>query len=115
MTEQSLQEKIEDILEPTLDGLYRRNLPEGKYEEVAIKASIGMIKRSLARQILSLIAKEIDALEFGDEDIPYAVVSDLFPLDNADKVAELFGRWGKNKKDIVQALEEAILKKMLEG
>ncbi len=49
-----LREKIEAILEPTLDRLYHQDLPEGKYEEIAIKASIDMLKSNLTTQILSL-------------------------------------------------------------
>ena len=48
------QENIENILEPTLDRLYRQDLPEGKYEEIAIKASVGMLKSNLTTQILDL-------------------------------------------------------------
>ncbi len=52
---ESKRKEIEDILEPALNRLYRRELPEGKYEEIAIKASVGMLKSNLTTQILSLI------------------------------------------------------------
>jgi len=55
-----LREKIEEILEPTLDRLYHQDLPEGKYEEVAIKASVGMLKSNITTQILALYPDEAE-------------------------------------------------------
>lgn len=65
----TLREQIEAILEPTLDRLYRRDLPKGKYTEVAIRASIGMLKSNLTTQILNLASGGDEALT--EEEIPY--------------------------------------------
>ena len=64
-----LRKKIEAILEPTLDRLYHQDLPEGKYEEVAIKASIGMLKSNLTTQILALIPDEEEIRKAVTEEI----------------------------------------------
>lgn len=53
-------DKVEEILKPTIDRLYRWNLPEGAYKEIVIKASIGMLLGTLSDRIY-------DALYTGDE------------------------------------------------
>ncbi len=64
-----LREKIEVILEPTLDRLYHQDLPEGKYEEIAIKASIGMLKSNLTTQILALYPDDKALIEQGRREV----------------------------------------------
>jgi len=48
------------------------------------------------------------------DEIPNELVSDLFPMDNSDKVAELFNRWGRNKQDIIREQDVKTTSKIYE-
>ncbi len=61
--------EIEDILEPAIDRLYHQNLPDGKYAEIAIKASVGMLKSNLTTQILAKIREVVEGAELTQQEI----------------------------------------------
>ena len=59
LSDEEMRREVEGILEPTLDRLYHQDLPDGKYAEIAIKASVGMLKSNLTTRILEYLTSEI--------------------------------------------------------